>query len=162
MVVKFRTRKISRGMWKLAQILTLIIIIKKEIEIEKLAMPFSFFTGQYWKVHYRRPTRNIELQAGWRRKHHQYSDLYFVCIWKEKKKTRNLHLKLGIYFSITRSWYTYVFKIHWKVRFQIIGVFCATRKNQHVLETRRRGSQLVMAASFLLIYQFFVYCIFYL
>ena len=126
-------------------------------------MPFSFFTGQYWKVHYRRPTRNIELQAGWRRKHHQYSDLYFVCIWKEKKKTRNLHLKLGIYFSITRSWYTYVFKIHWKVRFQIIGVFCATRKNQHVLETRRGGgSQLVMAARCLLIYQllfnvFFIY-----
>jgi hypothetical protein len=82
---------------------------------------------------------------------------------KRKKKTRNLHLKLGIYFSITRSWYTYVFKIHWKVRFQIIGVFCAIRKNQHVLETRRRGgSQLVMAARCLLIYQllfnvFFIY-----
>jgi hypothetical protein len=83
--------------------------------------------------------------------------------FEKKKKTRNLHLKLGIYFSITRSWYTYVFKIHWKVRFQIIGVFCAIRKNQHVLETRRRGgSQLVMAARCLLIYQllfnvFFIY-----
>lgn len=77
----------------------------------------------------------------------------FCMHLKRKEKTRNLHLKLGIYFSITRSWYTYVFKIHWKVRFQIIGVFCAIRKNQHVLETRRGGgSQLVMAARCFLIF----------